>query len=83
MSRKEMHSTDYYVIRQQILSFQHLSYDVPIVNIVNKYKESKQSIGVNTEHFRFGSYIEQFNKLASDDLYTILLNDDSMIAMHW
>lgn len=83
MSKKGIHLTDYYIIQQQILSFQHLSYDVPIVNIVNDYKESRQSIGVNTEHFRFGSYIEQFNNLANDALYTILLTDDSMIAMHY
>lgn len=56
---------------------------MPIVNIVNDYHATGRTIGINTDHFHFQTYMEEFNNFSEAASYTILLTDDAMIAMHY
>lgn len=81
--RPKIELTDFDVIQQQFLEFQALDNDIGIVNIVNKYHCSKNEIGETTDHIKYDSYQEIFDKLLRDDKYTILLIDDSIITMQY
>ena len=80
---KKIPQTDFDEIEQQFLMFQELDKDIDIVNIVSKYHCSKNEIGETTDHVKYDTYQEIFDKLMRDEKYTILLTDDSIITMQY
>ena len=81
VAKKEL--SDFEIVRQQFISFQTLESDIDNINIINNYHERKQEIGETTEHIKYSSYKYVFDKLLSEENYTILLTDDSMFVMDY
>ena len=79
VAKKEL--SDFEIVRQQFISFQTLESDIDNINIINNYHERKQEIGETTEHIKYSSYKYVFDKLLSEENYTILLTDDSMFVI--
>lgn len=81
--RSENRKSEYDIVCRQFLTFQQLEEDIDIINIVGKYKGSKNEIGENTDHLKFDTYKELFDSILREEEYTILLLDDSLITMNY
>ena len=75
--------TDRDIVSQQFLTFRILENEIDIINIANKYNCKMNEIGDTTDHVKESTYKAVFNDAISNDKYTILLMDDSIIAMNY
>lgn len=76
-------STEKDIVKKQFISLQQLDSRIDVVNIVSRYKESKNELGKNTGHLNYNNYKELSQKILRDEEFTISLIDDSFINLYY
>ncbi|WP_144596711.1 DUF2290 domain-containing protein [Bacillus cereus] len=74
---------EYELVNRQILNFYMVQERIPIINDVNIYNISKNEIGERTNKLTQITYPDVYRELLEEKKYNILINDESIISLHY
>lgn len=72
------------LVREQFINLYFIQQNIGTISVINgNFHERERAIGIKSEKITPERYVESFNKMESEETYTLTLIDDSLICLYY